>query len=191
MSSSNSMTPKWASTRRGLVPLVGAGLLTLAACSSGYGSSGGQAAGAAPKAGSVKTTVAVATVSGHKALETAAGRVLYVNDQEHGTVTCKSSACTAIWIPLTVAPGQKPTAPSSVTGTLGTAARPGAKPQVTLDGMPLYTFSFDHSAGQAGGDGQHDSFDGTNFSWHLALAGGKAAAPAPAANTSPVNRYGY
>ena len=49
---------------------------------------------------------------------------------------------------------------------LGTIKRPDGSTQVVLDGRPLYTFSFDHGAGQVGGDGQTDSFDGTEL--HLA-----------------------
>ena len=52
---------------------------------------------------------------------------------------------------------------------------------MTLAGRPLYTFSFDHAAGQVNGDGQQDSFDGTDFTWHLATPAGETAAPCLAA----------
>jgi predicted lipoprotein with Yx(FWY)xxD motif len=121
-------------------------------------------------------------------LATADGRTLYESEQENGTVLCKSSACTAIWVPLTVAAGQKPTAPGQVTGMLSTVMRPDGTAQVALDGKPLYTFSIDQGAGQLKGDGQRDSFDGTDFTWHLATAtGGSAPAPSAPAPSAPAS----
>jgi predicted lipoprotein with Yx(FWY)xxD motif len=128
----------------------------------------------------------VTTVAGHKnVLTDAHGGTLYVSDQERsGTVLCATNACTAIWAPLDVANGQHPTGPSSVSSHLGTVVRPDGKTQVTLDGEPLYTFTLDGGAGHTSGDGQHDSFGGTAFSWHTATTTG-------AATTSPSSTGGY
>lgn len=134
------------------------------------------------------TTVTLATVSGNKVLETAPGRVLYVNEQEHGTVVGTSHAFTTVWIPLTTTAAHAPTSPASVSGRIATIKRPDGTAQVTLDGKPLYTFEFDRAPGDATGDGAKDSFDGTSFTWHAATADG-AAAPAPAATDG--NSYGY
>ena len=83
----------------------------------------------------------------------------------------------AIWIPLTVTSGQQPSAPDELSGELGTVQRPDGSSQVALDGQPLYTFSFDNDAGDANGDGEEDSFDGVDFTWHVATPTGEAPAP--------------
>jgi predicted lipoprotein with Yx(FWY)xxD motif len=133
-------------------------------------------------------TVTIHDASGHDVLANADGRTLYMSDQEHGKVLCKSSACVAIWTPLTVSSGQTPTGPAQLNGKLTTMMRPDGKNQVALNGRPLYTFSFDHGTGQVAGDGEKDSFDGTHFTWHAATAsggGGGGGAPAPAPSPSP------
>lgn len=183
--------------RRGAVPVATAAVLILTGCggngsAGSYSSSSGTGSTGTSSTGTSDTTVAVHDVSGHTGvLATKDGRTLYVSDQEDGTVLCKSSACTAIWLPLTVGAGQKPTGPSGLDGTLSTVKRPDGKAQVALDGKPLYTFSFDHGSGETGGDGQKDSFDGTAFTWQLATAGGTSekapSNPAP----STVGGYGY
>lgn len=137
--------------------------------------------------------VTIGTASGQAGvLTTPAGRTLYTSEQEDRTVLCKSSACTAVWLPLTVSDGKTPTGPSQLTGKLATMMRPDGKTQVTLDDKPLYTFSFDMGAGQANGDGQKDSFDGVSFTWHAARAAGAASAPsATAASPSSGGGGGY
>ena len=121
------------------VPLtVGLGvLLTVAAC--------GSSTPSAQSSGS--STVSAQNVGGQQVLVDQAGATLYTNEQDGSTLKCVSSDCNAIWAPLTVPGGAKPTAGSGVAGTLATVRRPDGKDQVTLDGKPLYTFSFDHGAG--------------------------------------------
>ncbi|HVV24406.1 MAG TPA: hypothetical protein VHF06_33545 [Pseudonocardiaceae bacterium] len=147
---------------------VGLGvLLSVAAC--GTPSSSAPATGGGP-------TVSVRGVDGMSVLVDQAGAALYTNDQEAGaSLRCVSAACTAIWAPLTVPAGHQPTAASTVGGTIGTVQRPDGSHQVTLDGKPLYTFSFDHGAGRVTGNGTQDSFSGTDFTWHSAVASGGAA----------------
>ena len=160
--------------------VVAIGMLTLAGCSAGAGgattSTGTTAGGSA--------TVTVHDASGHPdVLATANGRTLYMSDQENGKALCTSSDCTAVWLPLTVGAGTTPTGPGQLSGMLGTLKRPDGKAQVTFDDKPLYTFSFDQKAGEVGGDGQKDSFGGTDFTWHAATAGG--GAPVPSVPASP------
>ena len=160
---------------------VGAALV-LGACSSssGYSAAGG---------GSTPRTVAVRHVAGASVLVDSAGRTLYVSDQEQrvGKALCASKACTAVWMPLTVPKGQQLTAPASVSRELTVVARADGTRQVTFGGTPLYSFALDHAAGDLTGDGQHDSFDGTDFSWHAATAGGAVTAPSTA---GPSYSYG-
>lgn len=163
---------------------VGLGLVLLA---SACGSTTPTAT--APPAGTATTTLAMRTVNGTSVLVDKSGAALYSNDQDTtGKLQCVSSDCTAIWAPLTVPAGAQPTAPSGVTGTLATVQRPDGSRQVTLDGKPLYTFSFDHGAGKVTGNGATDSFAGTSFTWHSATPSGSQA-PAPAA--PPAGPYGY
>lgn len=162
---------------RTTLPAVVIAALALAGCSSGISGNASQSNGAAA-GGSSGTTVSVTDASGLSGvLATAAKRTLYVSDQEHGAVLCKSSNCTAIWMPLTVSSGKTVTGPAQVKGKLGTVMRPDGKTQVTFDGKPLYTFSFDHQAGEVTGNGQSDSFDGTKFTWHTATVGARTGAP--------------
>lgn len=182
---------RWWSLGRAALPAAAIGMLVLTGCSSGGGSSGASSGGSGGgtqsggTAGSSATTVTIRDASGHKGVLTNAdGRTLYDSDQEDGTVLCKSSACLAIWTPLTVSAGTTPTGPDQLSGKLTTMKRPDGKTQVALDGKPLYTFSFDHAAGQVDGDGQKDTFDGTDFTWHVATAAGGAPAPASSAPAS-------
>jgi predicted lipoprotein with Yx(FWY)xxD motif len=183
-------TGRW--LRRGTLPVAAAGMFALAACGGG-GSSGSAPSAGTGTGGSAGTTVTIGTASGQAGvLTTPAGRTLYTSEQEDRTVLCKTSACTAVWLPLTVSSGQAPVGPSQLTGKLGTMMRSDGTTQVTLDGKPLYTFSFDQASGQAKGDGAKDSFDGTNFTWHVARAAGTASAPsATAATPSSGGGYSY
>jgi predicted lipoprotein with Yx(FWY)xxD motif len=165
------------------VPLA-AGLLALSAC----GSSGPSEDGAAAAA-ETGTTVQVAKSGG--TLENAAGRTLYVSDLERHKVLCTSGACTAIWSPLTVTGRHRPTGPGKVGQELSTIKRPDGTSQVTYDGRPLYTFSFDHGAGQVNGDGAKDSFDGHDFTWHAARASASAGGGPSAPSSSSRGGYGY
>lgn len=168
--------------RPALPVTVGLGLVLLAsAC-------GSNAPTASAPHNTSATTLAMTTVNGASVLVDKSGAALYSNDQDKaGKLQCVSSDCTAIWTPLTVPAGAQPTAPSGVTGTLGTVQRPDGTRQVTLDGKPLYTFSFDHGSGKVTGNGTTDSFAGVGFTWHSATpSGGQASAPAaPPANNYP------
>jgi predicted lipoprotein with Yx(FWY)xxD motif len=173
--------------KRVALPALALGVLALAGCGSHSGSSstatGGQDSG---------TVVTVSDASGHSVLVNADGKALYISDQEKGgKVLCTSGACGAIWTPLTVTSKSSLTAPPPLAKKLGTVARPDGSTQVTLDDRPLYTFSFDHSAGEVNGDGTRDSFDGTNFVWHVATPSGKAASSASSSSTTaPSSPYG-
>jgi predicted lipoprotein with Yx(FWY)xxD motif len=153
----------------GLAAAIAAVVLT-AGCAS---SNGGAATGSTSTV-SAQNVPNVGTV-----LVNTDGKTLYFTDQESsGSILCES-ACTSIWIPLTVADGTTPTAGAGVAGALGTVMRPEGTTQVTYEGKPLYLFSLDTGAGQAGGNGVSDSFDGTSFLWHAATSTGSAPAQSP------------
>lgn len=169
------ISPQW-------LVLAGFSTLTLVA---GCASSGGTSSGAGAPAGGGGQTVSVQTVSGSKVLVDSSGRSLYFSDQEKAAhkVLCDSSACHAIWMPLTVPAGQQPSGPANVVSKLTIINGMGGARQVAFNGAPLYTFQFDHSSGQLNGDHQKDSFDGTNFTWQAAAVSG-AVAPTPPATSS-------
>jgi predicted lipoprotein with Yx(FWY)xxD motif len=174
------------SARLILPALTAAGALALAACSSSGGSASGSGnpshSPSAAAAGGTAAVVHIRSTSAGQVLTDAAGHTLYVSDQENGMVLCRSAACTSVWVPLTVTGNTAPSAPAGV--TLSVITRPGGTHQVTFHGRPLYTFSFDRAAGATGGNGQMDSFDGTQFSWHAAVTGPGGAPSSPAASSS-------
>lgn len=167
--------------------LAVAGFSTLTLAAAGCSSSGGGPSLA--NAGGNGKSVSVQTVSGAKVLVDSSGRSLYFSDQEKTAhkVLCDSSACQAIWTPLTVPAGQQPTGPADVTDKLSTITRPDGARQVTYAGAPVYTFEFDHVAGQLNGDGQKDDFDGTSFTWDAAKVSGQVV---PASSSSSGGGYG-
>lgn len=105
-------------------------------------------------------------LKGRTLLTTTSGRTLYsLSAERHGKFICtRSSGCTGIWHPLTIASGVVPKGPVK----LGTIDRPEGTIQVTYRGLPLYTFTGDKKRGQTKGEGLKDV--GT---WH------PAAIPSP------------
>jgi len=171
-----------------VAPAAVLSVLALAGCGSNGSSS---TSGSSDVSGSTGMTVSVSDTSSGDVLTNSAGRTLYFSDQEKNKVLCDSGACEAIWTPLTVSSGDKPSAPGKLAGQLTTVNRSDGSAQVALDGRPLYTFSFDHSAGDVNGNGQKDSFDGTDFTWHAATPTGKApAAPSSGTSESPYDEGG-
>jgi len=191
------MNPFPLNLKRAVLPTLVIGVLALAGCGSN-GASSTSASGGGQGSG---TVVTVSDASGRSVLVNADGKALYLSDKERGgRVLCTSGACGAIWTPLTVASKNNVTAPPPLEKKLGTVGRPDGSTQVTLDGSPLYTFSFDHSAGQVNGDGAQDSFDGTDFTWHVATPSGRTPAaasspssssPSPSSPSSPYGNGGY
>jgi predicted lipoprotein with Yx(FWY)xxD motif len=82
------------------------------------------------------------------------GRTLYHLTTEKGTKFTCTGACAAIWPPLTIAKGAKPTAgPGISRSKLGTITRPDGRIQVTYAGVTLYRYSGDGKAGDVKGEG--------------------------------------
>jgi predicted lipoprotein with Yx(FWY)xxD motif len=164
----------------GLVALLSAAALALAAC----GGSGGQATGQTTNSTTTGTgdTVSSQSIGGMNVLVDSSGSALYTPTQERsGKVMCTGS-CVSIWKPLTAS--GKPSAPAGVGGTIGTLMRPDGTRQVTSDGQPLYTFTSE-GPGQLTGNGVSDSFDGNSFTWHAVLTSGKPAAASSSATSAP------
>jgi predicted lipoprotein with Yx(FWY)xxD motif len=93
--------------------------------------------------------------------------------------------CLTIWVPLTRTSSStaKIKAGPGVTGTLGLFKRAKNSYQVTLRGMPLYTFAPDNGKkGAVGGEGIH-SFHGV---WHTVPASTRATNPTPTPAPTPM-----
>ena len=173
-----------------------AALAVLAACGSAGSAGGAPGSGASsgmhgPSGGGAQTVAVRSAVGIADVLTDRQGRTLYVSEQEGGgKVLCTSSDCLAIWMPLTVPNGQQPSGPAAVMTKLDTVKRPDGTTQVALDGKPLYSFKFDHDAGQVNGNGTKDSFGDTHFVWQVATTSGTAPqAPSATYNGGYGGRY--
>jgi predicted lipoprotein with Yx(FWY)xxD motif len=103
------------------------------------------------------------------------GRTLYgLSVEVRGKFICTDGACLAVWHPLVVGKGVKPTGAPR----LATVRRPDGRIQDSYKGRPPYTFSGDKRRGDAKGEGLMDV--GT---WHAAAVG-SSSTPAPT-TTSP------
>jgi predicted lipoprotein with Yx(FWY)xxD motif len=118
---------------------------------------------------------------GKTILVTRNGLTLYsLSAERHGRFICTTSACVALWKPLIVAKGVKPTGVSG----LATVKRPDGSRQVAFRGAPLYRFVQDTKAGQVKGNGFKDV-----GVWRPVTTTGTATAPAK--STPMPSSYGY
>jgi predicted lipoprotein with Yx(FWY)xxD motif len=167
------------------IAVVALAAIGLAACGGSDNSdSNSGSAGATATGSGGGQTVATKSISGvGNALVDSSGKVLYTNDMDTGSKIACTDQCLTEWVPLAAPGSGQPTSDdSAVQAKLGTVKRPDGSSQVTLGGMPLYTFVED-SPGQATGNGFADSFGGTNFVWTAATASGKAAPPSTTTTT--------
>jgi predicted lipoprotein with Yx(FWY)xxD motif len=174
-----------------LIPTIAvAATVLLSACGSSSSSSsrspGPVSQPSAPATGAVVKTANDASLGG-TILVNSRGMTLYrLSGEKTGKFVCTSSTCLRNWHPL-VANASKP---SGSVSSLGVVKRPDGTMQVTYRGEPLYTFTADHSPGQANGQGIKDV--GT---WDAVMTSkATASAPAPAQSTpssSGGGSYGY
>jgi predicted lipoprotein with Yx(FWY)xxD motif len=158
--------------------VVALAAIGLAACGGSDNSDSGTAAASSgmPTSGGGNETVSTKSISGAgTVLVDSSGKVLYTNDMDRGTKIACTGECLTEWVPLAAPSGGQPTSgDSAVQSKLATVKRPDGSSQVSLDGLPLYTFVED-GPGQATGNGFRDSFGGTDFLWTAATASGQAA----------------
>lgn len=171
-----------------LAVLAAAGLA--AAC--GTSSSGsGQPASQQPQGGSSNAVITTRQLAGlGSVLVNSAGMTVYSPEQEaNGKIKC-TGACLSFWFPVTVSSAGQLHAAGGLTGKLGTIRRPDdGKQQLTYNGKPLYTFKLDSSPGQVSGNGFHDSFGGTSFTWQAISASGNPAPAQPAQGSTGGGGY--
>jgi predicted lipoprotein with Yx(FWY)xxD motif len=152
------------------------------------GSSGSSTGASPPENSSTGQTVAVANVDGvGKVLVDAQNMALYAADQEAGGKVVCTDGCTTIWQPLTVA--GKPSSGAGLSGKLGTVKRPDGDRQVSFQGRLLYRFQEDPGPDMVTGNAVADSFDGKDFTWHVATPTGISSSSDN--STSSNGGYGY
>lgn len=168
---------------------MNAKLLTVAAASVGLilalaGCASSSSPAAAP---STSTSPSGASTSG-PALSTAStslgtivvdgsGMTVYFYDADHKgeTTSVCTGGCASAWPPVTTTSSTPKV--SGITGTVGTIAGPGGSRQLTIDGLPVYTYSGDSAAGQVGGQG-------SGGSWWVVNPNGSEDKTMPGASTS-------
>lgn len=69
-----------------------------------------------------------------------------------GSSSC-SGSCLTLWPAVTVGGEQPPAADAAITGKIGTIQRQDGTVQVTINDLPLYTFSGDTKPGDVNGQG--------------------------------------
>jgi predicted lipoprotein with Yx(FWY)xxD motif len=154
--------------------MSGAGLVVVAACSSGTPSNTSASAPvptAAQEGSHSATSLAVGRSSIGTIVVDNAGRSLYRFDKDtpgSGSSAC-NGACAAAWPPDLVQGA--PTAGPGVTGSLGVVTRADGTHQLSLDGHPLYRYVGDQAPGDTTGNG----FGGI---WHVVPAATTASAAA-------------
>ncbi|MEU2350042.1 hypothetical protein [Modestobacter sp. NPDC049651] len=174
--------------RRLLTTVAGSALAltALAGCSagstSGGGTGGGHATGGSAAGGSAadgssadalatgSTSLGTVVVDGH-------GRTVYFYDQDtanSGTSTCTGS-CATLW-PAVETTSTHPVV-HDVTGTVGTITGVDGRPQLTIDGRPVYTYAGDAAKGDVTGQG-------VGGIWHVVEPDGTELTKAPAASSS-------
>ena len=159
--------------RFALVALATAGLLALAGCASGQPNSHPRG-----QQGAVESSadLSVATSPLGSILVDSAGMTVYVFDDD--TPGADSSACTgecaALW-PAVTTSANAPTV-VDITGEVGTITGTNGGTQLTLNGLPLYTYRPDVRQGDMTGQG----FDG--LWWVVSPGGEKITDPAPPAS---------
>ena len=148
-----------ARTRLAILGAVAAAAALLAACgsSNGMGSGGRYGGGGHTSAARTAAGGAVVSVSSTplgSILVDSAGKTIYffaIDSPNHSACT---GACLSYW-PIVTAPTTIPTSVPGVTAKLGSFTRPDGKKQLTIDSLPVYTFSADSGPGKTSGQGKN------------------------------------
>jgi predicted lipoprotein with Yx(FWY)xxD motif len=113
------------------------------------------------------------------------GRTLYTLTNNGKAVAC-SGACAAVWPPALLPSGQNSVTAGSGVSNVSTVSANGGQ-ELAYNGLALYRFSGDASAGAANGDGIN-SFGGI---WHVVKIGaGSTGSGAPGGGTATTGGSG-
>jgi len=149
------MTALTSRTRRSSIALAAAAIFAITA--------------AAPAvAGGGSTVVKAGHAAGKSVVVSSRGRTVYVLTPETTKHLLCSGSCLSVWLPVKTGKSTRLKAGSGVKGTLGRFSRGGGSYQVTLRGLPLYTYIGDSGSGTATGIGLTTN-GGT---WHIVRPGG-------------------
>jgi predicted lipoprotein with Yx(FWY)xxD motif len=128
----------------------------------------------APTTAPATTTTAPAAAVDLKTASAAAGQIVvdregksvyfFTKDVKDSGKSACEGPCVALW-PAVTTTSDTPTA-EGVTGTLGTIPTADGKKQVTINGLPVYTYSLDTAAGDTKGQG-------FNEVWYLVSPSGE------------------
>jgi predicted lipoprotein with Yx(FWY)xxD motif len=151
-----------------------AATLTLAACGSSTPAGTPTPAATGPIA---TTNNALGTL-----LVDSAGRTIYTFAMDTSGVSNCVGSCVTYWPPV-VAASASPAAPAGVTATLGSLKRADGTLQLTINGLPAYTYAADPGPGATTGQGQNSN----GGLWYVFSSAGSAitkAAPSGSASAS-------
>jgi predicted lipoprotein with Yx(FWY)xxD motif len=132
---------------------------------------------------SVSVDAKSSSTLGQHILVSSEGRTLYVLSPETSHhLLCTSAECLKFWPPLTVSSSStKLKDGSGVHGKLALLHRSNGRWQVTINGLPLYFFALDKSAGDVKGQ-NFKSFGGV---WHVLTSSGSPSSKALPASHAP------
>lgn len=167
----------------GLSAFAFAALLSGCAGTSGTGTSttpaaatsqaGSAAAASAPAPAPTSAPAPAAATTDLKTADSSAGRIVvdgkgmsvyvYAKDVKDSGRSACTGGCLQSWPPV-LAAADAPTA-DGVAGTVGTIAAPDGRKQLTVNGMPVYTYAKDVAAGDILGQG-------VGSVWHLVAPSG-------------------
>jgi predicted lipoprotein with Yx(FWY)xxD motif len=125
----------------------------------------------AADAGAGSGLVSVQSVEGTNVVAGSEGRTLDSAEVEKGGQIGGIDACTSFWEPVNASADEAESASADRDLDLGVADRPDGDPQLTFDGLPLYSFT-EEGPGQLDGDGFVDDFEGIHFEWAAATTSG-------------------
>jgi predicted lipoprotein with Yx(FWY)xxD motif len=168
---------------------VGTAALGLAACGGGDSEGGDSANASAADMGGRSGVVSIQSVDGTEVLADSQGRTLYTADAEKGGRIRCTDACASFWEPAGASAMEAESVSADLGLELGVVKRPDGEPQLTFNGLPLYSFT-EEDAGQLEGDGFVDDFQGTHFEWAAATTGaGAGSSGQDAPSEDPGNAY--
>jgi predicted lipoprotein with Yx(FWY)xxD motif len=177
-------------TTVGLAGAAGILLLTAACGSTSAGGTSAGGGGGTSVAPSTSAVLTVATTPLGSILTTGAGKTIYMFAADKGGKSNCTDTCVKYW-PIVPAPASL-AAPAGVTATLGVLTRTDGTKQLTVGGMPVYTYVGDSAAGAATGQGKNLS----GGLWWVLSPGGTIintmAGASPSTSTSKSGGgYGY